>query len=111
MAKDEFGRDPRSVKFLALICPVLGNTEEEARKKFEIYESYGSTEGALALFGRWTGIDMATYDDDQELRHVESNAIRSVVEGWSKASPAVKKWTKLTVVKVIETLFIYCEMC
>jgi len=100
MAKDDFGRDPRSVKFLALICPIIGNTEEEARKKFEDYESYGSIEGALALFGGWTGIDMASYDDEQELRHVESNAIRSAVEGWSKASPGVKKWTKLTVAKV-----------
>jgi len=28
---------------------------------------------------------------------VESNAIRSAVESWSKASPDVEKWTKLTV--------------
>jgi alkanesulfonate monooxygenase SsuD/methylene tetrahydromethanopterin reductase-like flavin-dependent oxidoreductase (luciferase family) len=35
------------------------------------------------------------------LRHVESNAIRSAVEGWSKASPGVDKWTKTTVAKHI----------
>ena len=74
----ELGRDPQNVKFLALICPVLGKTQEEAQKKYEDYRSVGSIEGALALFGGWTGIDLAKYGDDEELRHVESNAIRCV---------------------------------
>ena len=77
LAKD-LGRNPQSIKFLAMICPVLGQTEEEAQAKFEDYSSYGSIEGALALFGGWTGIDMSKYADDEELRHVESNAIRLV---------------------------------
>ena len=112
LAQNEFGRDPRSIKFLALICPVLGKTEEEAVEKFKHYRSLGSIDGALALFGGWTGIDLDTYGDDEELRHVESNAIRyvwhsglvecadwyrSAVEGWSKATPGVAKWTKATV--------------
>ena len=78
LAKD-LGRDPQNIKFLALICPIIGRTEEEAQKKFEDYSSYGSIEGALALFGGWTGIDLAKYSDDEELRHVESNAIRYVI--------------------------------
>ncbi|CZR50420.1 probable coenzyme F420-dependent N5,N10-methylene tetrahydromethanopterin reductase and related flavin-dependent oxidoreductases [Phialocephala subalpina] len=90
----EFGRDEKSVKFLAMICPVLGKTEKEAKAKFEEYLSYASEDGAFALFGGWTGIDLAKYGDDEELRHVESNAIRSAVEGWSKASPGIPKWTK-----------------
>lgn len=101
MAKEQFGRDPSDIKFLALICPVIGRREEEALKKFNQYQQYGSIEGALALFGGWTGIDLATYEDDEELRNVESNAIRSAVEAWSKASPSVPKWTKHTVGKHI----------
>ncbi|KAE8548995.1 hypothetical protein EYB25_009378 [Talaromyces marneffei] len=101
LARTEFGRDPRSLKFLALFCPVLGRTEEEAQKKFDDYRNIGSIEGALALFGGWTGIDLNQYDEDQELRHVESNAIRSAVEAWSKASPGVVKWTKVTVAQHI----------
>ncbi|OQD82579.1 hypothetical protein PENANT_c021G11332 [Penicillium antarcticum] len=97
LAATEFGRNPKSIKFLALLCPVLGKTEEEAREKFEFYRSLGSIDGALALFGGWTGIDLDKYADDEELRHVESNAIRSAVEGWSKATPEVDKWTKATV--------------
>lgn len=100
-ASEKFGRDPQSAKFLALICPIIGRTEEEANKKFEDLQQYGDVDGALALFGGWTGIDLSQYEDDQELRHVESNAIRSAVEGWSKSSPSVKKWTKHTVAKHI----------
>lgn len=76
LAKTEFGRNPENIKILAKICPVLGRTEEEAVKKFEEYSSHGSIEGALALFGGWTGIDLSKYGDDEELRHVESNAIK-----------------------------------
>ena len=56
----------------------MGRTEEEAKAKFEDYAQYGDLDGALALFGGWTGIDLAVYQDDEELRHVESNAIRCV---------------------------------
>ena len=47
-------------------------------EKFKYYRSLGSIEGALALFGGWTGIDLNKYGDDEELRHVESNTIRWV---------------------------------
>ncbi|TKX19992.1 putative luciferase-like monooxygenase-1 [Elsinoe australis] len=102
MAKNEYGRDPSTVKFLAMLCPIIGKTLEEAEAKYQEYVSYGSEDGALALFGGWTGIDLNQYEDDQELRHVESNAIRSAVEGWSKASPKVAKWTKHTVANHIK---------
>ncbi|KAL4887757.1 Nitrilotriacetate monooxygenase component A/pristinamycin IIA synthase subunit A [Aspergillus ambiguus] len=97
LAKTEFGRGPVNIKFLAILCPVLGSTHEEALEKFKYYRSLGSIDGAFSLFGGWTGINLDTYEDDQELRHVESNAIRSAVEGWSKATPEISKWTKATV--------------
>lgn len=101
-ARDEYGRDPSSIKFLAMLCPIVGATPEEAQARYEEYLSYGSEDGALALFGGWTGIDLAQYADDQELRHVESNAIRSAVEAWSKAAPGIPKWTKATVANHIK---------
>lgn len=78
------GRDPYSIKVLAKICPVLGRTQEEAEAKYQEYLSYGSCEGALALFGGWTGTDMAKYEYDQELNLVENNAIRAYIEGLMK---------------------------
>ena len=49
LAHKQFGRDPESIKFLALLCPVLGRTEEEAWEKFKYYRSLGSIDGALGL--------------------------------------------------------------
>ena len=76
LAKTEFGRDPTSIKVLALVTPILGRTEEEAQAKLADYRQYAYHEGALALFGGWTGIDLSKYGDDEELRHVESNAVK-----------------------------------
>ncbi|KAJ4422970.1 hypothetical protein N0V82_002364 [Gnomoniopsis sp. IMI 355080] len=101
-AKSDFGRDGKSIKFLALLCPIIADTHEEAVKKYEEFVSYGSEDGALALFGGWTGIDLDKYGDDEELRHVESNAIRSAVESWSKSAPGIPKWTKHTVANHIK---------
>ncbi|OAQ99360.1 hypothetical protein LLEC1_01065 [Akanthomyces lecanii] len=96
-AKDVFGRDPRSIKVLALVTPILGKTEEEALAKYNDYRRYASLEGALSLFGGWTGMDLSAYGDDEELREVESNAVRSTVQAYARFSPANAKWTKHTV--------------
>ncbi|KAF4984100.1 hypothetical protein FZEAL_639 [Fusarium zealandicum] len=97
IARDQFGRDPTKIKALALVTPILGKTEEEALAKYNEYKEYASLEGALALFGGWTGINLDQYGDDEELRQVESNAVRSTVEGYAKFSPPNSKWTKHTV--------------
>ncbi|KAL4937285.1 luciferase-like domain-containing protein [Aspergillus oleicola] len=78
LASRDYGRDSKNIKFLALLCPILGRTEEEASEKFQYYRSLGSIDGALALFGGWTGIDLDVYGEDEELRSVPSNAIRYV---------------------------------
>lgn len=97
------GRDPNSIKVLAKFCPVLGRTQEEADAKYRDYIQYGDYEGALALFGGWTGVDMGPYGDDEELRYVESNAIRSYIEGLISTAPDVNggKWTKQTLAEHI----------
>lgn len=99
----ELGRNPSDIKVLAKFCPVLGRTQEEAEAKYDDYIQYGSYEGALALFGGWTGVDMAPYGDDEELRYVESNAIRSYIEGLLASAQYVKggKWTKKTLAEHI----------
>ncbi|KAL2130797.1 hypothetical protein VTI74DRAFT_5940 [Chaetomium olivicolor] len=97
LAREQFGRDPSNIKVLALVTPILGRTEEEAQAKLKDFRQYASHEGALALFGGWTGIDLDQYGDDEELRNVESNAVRSTVEGYARFAPANAKWTKHTV--------------
>lgn len=71
-----YGRKRDDIKFLAMICPIIGRTEDEARAKYVDYMQYMDMDGALALFGGWTGVDLSVYGDDEEMRNVESNAIR-----------------------------------
>lgn len=88
------GRDPESVRVIAKVCVVLGRTQEEAEAKYAEYAGYGDVGGALALFGGWTGYDMDEYGEEEELRLVQTNAIRSYMEGLGKHQPKVGKWTK-----------------
>jgi alkanesulfonate monooxygenase SsuD/methylene tetrahydromethanopterin reductase-like flavin-dependent oxidoreductase (luciferase family) len=97
IASSQFGRNAKNIKFLALVTPIIGYTEEEAQAKLADYRRYASLEGALSLFCGWTGIDLGKYGDDEELRQVESNAVRSTVEGYARFSPGTSKWTKHTV--------------
>ncbi|KAJ9480332.1 Xenobiotic compound monooxygenase [Pseudozyma hubeiensis] len=96
------GRDPASLKVLALLCPIIGKTDEEAQQKYDEHLKYGSDEGALALFGGWTGIDLSTYGEDEELRAIESNAIKSAVENFATQDPTVPKWNKRAVANKIK---------
>jgi len=88
----EFGRDPQSIKVFALFTPIVGRTEEEAWAKYEELSQYISYEGALSLLGGWSGVDFSKYDPDQEIEYIDTNAIKSVLESLTKASPN-KKWT------------------
>lgn len=86
------GRDPASLKVFALFTPIVGRTEEEAWKKYEDLASYISYEGALSLLSGWSGIDFSKYSPDQEIKYIETNAVKSMVELLTKSSPN-KKWT------------------
>lgn len=96
-AAAQYGRDGSNIKVLALVTPILGKTEQEAHDKLADYRRYASTDGALTLFGGWTGMDLSKYGDDEELRQVDSNAVRSTVEAYARFAPADSKWTKHTV--------------
>ena len=90
------GRDPRSIRVFALLTPVVGKTDEEAQAKLAEYRSYASEEGALALYGGWTGIDLAQVDANAPLQYAENDSLRSVGEMF-KRSDASKVWTAAAV--------------
>lgn len=89
---EEQGRDPRSIKFFTLATVITGADDEEAEAKYRDYLRYASYEGALALYGGWSGLDLSTFDPDQPLRYIETEAVRSAVEAFSTADPT-KEWT------------------
>ena len=75
---------------------IIDETDEKAYKKRDDFLSYGNREGALALFGGWTGIDLSTYSDDEDFKFVQLPAVQSLLSRWSDTVPGSEglKWTK-----------------
>jgi FMN-dependent oxidoreductase (nitrilotriacetate monooxygenase family) len=88
----ELGRDPRSIKVFTMVTPVVAETHEQAVDKLAEYRKFVSASGALALFGGWTGVDLAQLDPDDPLRYVETNANRSALASFTTAAPE-RTWT------------------
>lgn len=84
---EKTGRSQDDVKILTMFVPIVGRTEAEAKLKYEDYKGYISNEGALALFGGWTGVDVSDYAPDQEIQYIENDAIRSILENFTKMNP------------------------
>lgn len=95
----ELGRDPASIKIVAGVLVVVAETDEKAQAKFADLASYGDREGALALFGGWSGYDLSKYGDDEDFRFLDSAppAVRSMVNHWASVSPEGWKWNKKTI--------------
>lgn len=95
LAKD-YGRDPHDIKMMAGITIIVAETDEAAQEKHKELLSYGDREGALALFGGWTGVDLSTYTDDEDFRFVKVPAIQSIIGRWSDTVPGSEnlKWNK-----------------
>lgn len=74
------GRDPESVKIFAIMTAITAATDEDAHAKLADYRGYTDPQGALALFGGWTGVDASGFDPAEPVRHTQSNAQRSVLE-------------------------------
>jgi len=89
-AAAEFGRDPRSIKVFTMLTPVVAETRDQALGSLRTYRQLVSTEGALALFGGWTGVDLAGMNPNEPLRYVETDANRSALASFT--SPE-RPWT------------------
>jgi long-chain alkane monooxygenase len=91
-AAARIGRDPASLTMIPLLTVITAATDAEAQAKYADYRRYASYDGALALYGGWSGIDLSSYDPDRPLRYVETEAVRSAVEGFTTADPD-REWT------------------
>ncbi|WP_457580039.1 LLM class flavin-dependent oxidoreductase [Ensifer canadensis] len=91
-AAERAGRNPRDLLTFNLQTVILGETDADAKKKFDEYRSHVSYEGALALISGWTGIDFGQFAPDEPLRHRYTNAVQSAVETFTTIDPD-KVWT------------------
>ncbi|MBO0660968.1 LLM class flavin-dependent oxidoreductase [Jiella sp. MQZ9-1] len=92
----EAGREPDSLKIFALLTVVTGATDAAANAKYEEYLDYASAEGALALYGGWTGLDFSDLDPDAPLTAVENDSLRTTLESLAADGEA---WTVRDVIR------------
>ncbi|MGH8595718.1 MAG: NtaA/DmoA family FMN-dependent monooxygenase, partial [Gammaproteobacteria bacterium] len=86
------GRVAENLKIMAFVKVITGPSEQAARRKLKEYSEYISYDGALALLSGWTGIDFSEFAPDQKVRYIETNAIRTIVHGFTEADPS-REWT------------------
>jgi FMN-dependent oxidoreductase (nitrilotriacetate monooxygenase family) len=91
-AAERAGRNPREILAFNLQTVILGETDAEAKKKFDDYRCYASLEGAQTLISGWTGIDFGQFGPDEPLRHRHTNAVQSAVETFTTIDPD-KVWS------------------
>ncbi|WP_369055890.1 LLM class flavin-dependent oxidoreductase [Kineococcus terrestris] len=78
------GRDPRAVRVFAGLTVVVRPDDAEAAALLADYRERASREGALALFGGWTGVDLAGLAPDEPLQHVTTDANRSALASFTQ---------------------------
>lgn len=76
----EQGRDPRSVKFIMMLAPITGPTDDEAKAKLAEILAHGNHDTALALYGGWTGVDLANAPRDLPLQKFEGDNVRAMLD-------------------------------
>jgi FMN-dependent oxidoreductase (nitrilotriacetate monooxygenase family) len=89
---ERIGRPRDSVKILTLATVIVAETDAEAQRRYDEYRTYVSIEGALALYGGWSGIDLSALDPDEPLAYVDTDAARSALSIFTKADPT-RSWT------------------
>ena len=89
---EERGRPRDAVKIFTLATIVVADTDEEAQRRFDEYRRHVDTESALALFGGWTGVDLAGAEPDAPLEYVATDANQSALASFTTLSDG-KTWT------------------
>ena len=80
------GRSREDVVIYALLTVITDATEDAARAKAAEYRSYIDHEGALTLMSGWMGVDFSSFDLDDPVVGIESNAIQSAVAAFQRSA-------------------------
>lgn len=89
---EQLGRPRDSVKILSLITVIVDETAAKAQKRLKEYQQFVSLDGAFALYGGWSGLDLSQYDPAVPLKYVDTDAARSALAIFTQADPD-RQWT------------------
>ena len=87
----DHNRDPDNLAFFPGIVPIVGETEAVAEAKYDAYTDAIDTEGVLALLSGFVDMDLSELDPDQQLEHIETEAIQGVVNAFTSNDD--RNWT------------------
>ncbi len=88
----KYGRNGEDIKIFPAIIPIIGSTEAEAQSKFEELTSYVSYEGTIALLSGHTGIDFSSYDPDQYVENIATDASHGLLQYYTPEY-SNRRWT------------------
>jgi alkanesulfonate monooxygenase len=88
----ESGRNPGDLMIFTLCTVITGKSAAEAQAKHTEYRRYADPEAALTLFSGWTGVDFSRFRPEDELRYVETEAMRSSLASFTSDDPD-RVWT------------------
>ena len=86
------GRQRDDVKIFTILTAVVADSDAEAERTYKEYQQYASPEGAMALFGGFSGVDLSQFDPHTPLEAMDTNAIQTVLNLFTKLDPS-RKWT------------------
>ena len=92
------GREAEDIKAYAYMKIITGGTEEEAQRKYDAYYEQIDYDSAMALMSGWSGLDFGSLDPDMKVEYVETNAMRTMLQGFTDADPD-REWTVRDVAK------------
>lgn len=89
---DAAGRNGEDLAFFAGIAPIVGETEEVARAKYDKYRENVDTDATLTLLGGFMDLDFSELEPDQRVEHIETDAMQGAVNALTKHAPE-QDWT------------------
>ncbi len=89
---ETYGRDPERLRFLIGIVPIVGETQALAEAKHEEYKRHVDVEGTLALLSGFLDMDLSELDPDQQVEHIETDAIQGTMNAFTTSQPD-RDWT------------------
>jgi FMN-dependent oxidoreductase (nitrilotriacetate monooxygenase family) len=88
----EQGRDPRQVKIIMMLAPITGADDSQAQKKLAEVLEHGSHDAALALFGGWSGVDLAKTPRDLPIQKFQGDSVRAISDMLTRIDSELE-WT------------------
>jgi len=100
-----YGRDPYDILVYQGLTVITGSTEAEVQAKHSEVLERLSDEGTYAVVSGWLGADLGSYDPDEPIGEIQTNAQQGMIKALIEAAPD-KTWRFGDLIKTIATNWI-----